>query len=50
MYPESIHSGRGTRKRAAAHAVLLRGTGLFRVNGQQELCEKPLSREKDLSG
>lgn len=29
--------GRGTRKRAAAHAVLVRGTGLFRVNGQQDM-------------
>ena len=28
--------GRGTRKRSAAHAVLVRGTGLFRVNGEQE--------------
>ena len=36
--------GRGTRKRAAAHAVLVRGTGLFRVNGQQELCQKRWSR------
>ena len=29
--------GRGTRKRSAAHAVLVRGTGLFRVNGEQDM-------------
>lgn len=29
-------SGRGTRKRAAAHALLVRGTGIFRVNGNEE--------------
>ncbi|CAK9081010.1 unnamed protein product [Durusdinium trenchii] len=28
--------GRGTRKRAAAHALLVRGTGIFRVNGNEE--------------
>lgn len=29
--------GRGTRKRASAHAVLVRGTGLFRVNGESDV-------------
>eukprot|EP00930_Biecheleria_cincta_P004553 TRINITY_DN105468_c0_g1_i1.p1 TRINITY_DN105468_c0_g1~~TRINITY_DN105468_c0_g1_i1.p1 ORF type:complete len:290 (-),score=43.01 TRINITY_DN105468_c0_g1_i1:39-908(-) len=29
--------GRGTRKRASAHAVICRGTGLFRVNGEQDM-------------
>lgn len=29
--------GRGTRKRASAHAVLCRGTGLFKVNGESDL-------------
>lgn len=33
----SRSEGRGTRKRAAAHAVLVRGTGLFRVNGESDL-------------
>lgn len=29
--------GHGTRKRASAHAVIVRGTGVFKVNGEQEL-------------
>lgn len=29
--------GRGTRKRASAHAVIRRGTGLFRINGEQDM-------------
>ncbi|CAK9082108.1 unnamed protein product [Durusdinium trenchii] len=29
--------GRGTRKRAAAHALLVRGTGIFRVNGNEDM-------------
>eukprot|EP00438_Fugacium_kawagutii_P036516 Skav217607 [mRNA] locus=scaffold2172:203589:220867:+ [translate_table: standard] len=43
--PKFWHNGkdgerRGTRKRAAAHAVLLRGTGVFRVNGEQDMCNE----------
>jgi len=29
--------GRGTRKRATAHAVITRGTGLFKVNGESDV-------------
>jgi len=29
--------GRGTRKRASAHAVIMRGTGLFKVNGESDM-------------
>mmetsp|Transcript_22650 Transcript_22650/g.51797 ORF Transcript_22650/g.51797 Transcript_22650/m.51797 type:complete len:372 (-) Transcript_22650:74-1189(-) len=29
--------GRGTRKRAVAHAVLLRGSGIIKVNGEESL-------------
>lgn len=29
--------GRGTRKRASAHAVICRGTGVFKVNGESDM-------------
>jgi len=29
--------GRGTRKRASAHALLCRGTGVFKVNGESDM-------------
>lgn len=33
----SYVEGTGTRKRASAHVVLVRGTGIFRVNGEQDM-------------